>query len=505
MHTMLISLMYTVSFLFTLIISIKLYYSNRSTTNKNPPPSPPTFPVIGNLHQLSPLIHRSFLSLSNRYGPHLMLLHLGSVPSLVVSSSEAAQEIMQTYDHEFASKPNIKIFKTIFYDSKEVAVAPYGEEWRQAKKNLVLHYASAKAVQMFSTIRDQEIALTINEIKDLISCNKVVNLSEVISEHTNGVSCRATFGRKYNSGEAGRKFKQVSQNLLEVVTHFYFADSIPQLAWIDKISGANAKADRVAEFMDEFLEGAIEERIAKTDLDVCEGVEPFIDALLRIHKEGVKGRSFNRSAIKANLMDAYLGGTDTVSALSEWVMTELLAHPSSLKKVQEEVRTVVKGKEYITEEDIEQMNYLKAVITETARLHPPVPVPPSRVATQDSKVMGFDIAKGTRIYVNIWAIGRDPKVWDKPDEFMPDRFVESSVNLVKHDFKIIPFGGGRRGCPGRVFGMAVVENLLANLLCKFDWALPDGVKEDSVNMEEAFGLTSHKKIQLLATAKPFTM
>ncbi|XP_071728360.1 cytochrome P450 736A117-like [Rutidosis leptorrhynchoides] len=499
-------LIYILSFLLTLFLFIKFYYSTPPTTTNNPPPSPPKFPVIGNLHQLTPLIHRSFFSLSNRYGPYLMLLHLGSIPTLVVSSNESAYEILQTHDLEFSSKPSIKVHQTVFYNSKEIAVAPYGEHWRQAKKTIVLHYLSNKMVQNFSVIRDEEIAFSVNEIEKLCSGNNVVNLSDLIADHTNGVSCRATFGRKYNSGEDGKKFKRILQDLLEVVTHFYFADSIPKLAWIDQIMGANGKAKNVARYMDEFLEAAIEERVVKDDHDeVSEGVEPFIDALLRIQKESVNEIAFDRDTLKALLMDAYLDGTDTTSSLLEWTMTELLTHPSFLNKLQEEVRTVVKGKQHITDEDIEQMKYLKAVIMETTRLHPPVPVPPGRVATQDSKVMGYDIAKGTRVYINIWAIGRDPKLWDKPNEFVPERFVNGSVDFVKHDFKFIPFGAGRRGCPGRVFGLAVVENLLANLLCKFDWALPDRVKEEGVDMEETVGLATHKKVPLLAFATPFSL
>lgn len=111
-----------------------------------------------------------------------MLLHLGSVPTLVVSSSESAHEIMQTYDLEFASKPSIKVHKTVFYDSKEIAVAPYGEHWRQAKKTIVLHYLSNKMVQTFGVIRDEETAHTIHEIDKFCLCNKVVNLSDLLSD-----------------------------------------------------------------------------------------------------------------------------------------------------------------------------------------------------------------------------------------------------------------------------------------------------------------------------------
>jgi len=178
-------------------------------------------------------------------------------------------------------------------------------------------------------------------------------------------------------------------------------------------------------------------------------------------------------------------------------MAELLTHPQILKKAQAEVRSIVNGKQHITDEDLDKMKYMKAIITETTRLHPPIPVPLPRFATEDVKIMGFDISKGTRVYINIWAIGRDPEVWDRPNEFLPERFMEGSVD----DFKFIPFGGGRRRCPGKGFAMAMIEGLLANLLWKFDWELK---ANEGVNMDETVGIANHPKTTFLAFATPFS-
>jgi len=178
-------------------------------------------------------------------------------------------------------------------------------------------------------------------------------------------------------------------------------------------------------------------------------------------------------------------------------MAELLTHPQVLKKVQAEVRTIVAGKQHITDDDLDKMKYMKAIILETTRLHPPIPVPLPRYATQDVKIMGFDVSKGTRVYINLWTIGRDPEVWDRPDEFLPERFLEGSVD----DFKFISFGGGRRICPGKAFALAMIEGLLANLLWKFDWELKD---KEGVSMDETVGIANHPKTSILAFATPFT-
>ncbi|KVH88587.1 cytochrome P450 [Cynara cardunculus var. scolymus] len=472
------------------------------TTIKKPPPSPPRLPIIGNLHQMSELVHHSFFSLARRYGDSLMLLYIGSVPCLVVSSTEAAREIMKTHDIAFASRPNTRMFRAISYDLKEITVAPYGEYWRQAKSILTLQLLSNKKVQTFAGLREKVINECVHKITHCFLSNKPADLSDLFSSLTNDITCMATFGRTYNEGEIGRKFKKVLQEFSEVLGSFYFEDSIPQLAVLDRVRGLSAKVDRVAVDFDEFLQGVVDETLSKRSRNPNpvgeDGVETFIEALLNVQKEDIIGITIDADVIKALLLDAYVAGTDTSSSVLEWAMTELLLHPDSLKKVQNEVREVLNGKKDITDDDLEMMTYLKAVIKETTRLHPPLPILPPRVARHDVKVMGYDIAEGTRVYVNIYAIMRDPKVWDRPDTFLPERFLDSPIDFVKHNFELLTFGAGRRGCPGRVFAMAINEKVLATVLHKFDWSLPNGVKREDVDMKETFGSQMlHPTIQVL--------
>lgn len=185
-------------------------------------------------------------------------------------------------------------------------------------------------------------------------------------------------------------------------------------------------------------------------------------------------------------------------------MTEFMINPDALKIAQDEVRTVLNGKQDITSEDLDKMTYLKAAIMETMRLHPPVPTLLPRVARHDVNVMGYDIAKGTHVFVNAYAIMRDPKVWENPDKFMPERFLESSVDFIKHNYEFIPFGGGRRGCPGRVYAMAIDEMALATFLYKFDWSLPKGIRPEDVDVQGTFGIANHKKLPLFTIVKPVT-
>ena len=167
-----------------------------------------------------------------------------------------------------------------------------------------------------------------------------------------------------------------------------------------------------------------------------------------------------------------MAGTDTAATTSEWVMAQLLKNPSIMKRAQKEVRGVVKGKLVIDMKDLDQMEYLKCVIKESLRLHASAPLLLPRETRECVKLRGYDIPAKTRVFVNAWAIQRDPKLWDRPKEFLPERFENSPIDYKGQDFQFIPFGSGRRSCPGISFAVAAVEYVIANILYWFDWKLP---------------------------------
>jgi cytochrome P450 len=199
----------------------------------------------------------------------------------------------------------------------------------------------------------------------------------------------------------------------------------------------------------------------------------------------------------------FAAGTDTTYTVLEWAITELLRHQTVMHKLQDEVRTLVGNKTHVTEEDLVNMNYLKAVIKETLRLHVPIPLLVPRKSMEDVKLNGYDIPAGTQVIINAWAIARDPSSWDEPLEFKPERFMNSSIDFKGLNFELIPFGSGRRGCPGVMFAIAVNELVLANLVYQFDWKLPDGVAGENLDMSEVVSFTCHRKYPLLAIATKY--
>ncbi|XP_060204536.1 cytochrome P450 736A117-like [Lycium barbarum] len=480
------------------------------TKTKNLPPSPPKLPLIGHMHKLGLYPHHSLHKLAQQYGP-LMFLKLGIVNTLVVSSAEAASEIMKTHDLIFSDRPKSNVSKKLLYDYKDVSSAPYGEYWRQLRSICVVQLLSNKRVQSFRFVREEETAFLLKKIREFSP--EAVNLSELFMTLTNDIVSRAAFGRKYSGGESGEKFRKLMKEVVGLLGGFDFGTLLPSLAWIDRLSGLEAKVERVAKEMDELLEGVVEEHLdshtrvrdllgERVENEKREG---FVDVLLEIYKQNMDGFSIDRDGIKALILDIFAAGTDTTYTVLEWAMTELLRHPGAMNKLQNEAREIANGRnEIVSENDLDKMHYLKAVIKETLRLHPPIPLLVPRQARQDVMVMGYDVAAGTMVITNCWAIGRDPAIWDDAVEFKPERFLNSSIDFKGYDFGLIPFGAGRRGCPGISFAMAVNELVLANVVRDFDWELPNGTKGDDLDMTECTGLTIHRKVPLFAVATPYT-
>ncbi|XP_057787920.1 cytochrome P450 71A8-like [Salvia miltiorrhiza] len=493
--------------LLTALISLILLWSiNRifpkSSSKRKVPPSPSKLPIIGNLHQLGSLLHRDLHSLAQKHGP-LMLLHLGSVPVLIVSSADLAREIFRTHDLIFADRATFKATKKLLYGCKDVGSAPYGEYWRQMRSIFVLQMLSNKRVQSFRSIREEETALFVNKIRE---SSGPLDLSAMLADVTNDGIARAAFSSKYSESVNGKKFLRAMSDLTELLGAIHIGDFIPWLAWISRVNGFDKRIDQTAKEMDQVLESLIQEREqTQKERNVNHKYgQDFVDIVLQIHNDQSVDASIDRDSIKSLLLDIFTGGTDTISTALEWVMSEILRHPTVMEKLQREVRGIVKQKQEITDDDVQEMHYLKAVIKEAMRCHPPVPLLAPKIARKDVQIKGYDIAAGTIVMVNAWAIGRDPISWDEPEKFMPERFLNSSIDFKGQDFELIPFGSGRRGCPGITFATVTMEFVLANLMQKFDWKLPDGIQPKDLDMSESAGLSVHRALPLLVLATRHT-
>ncbi|XP_010911333.3 cytochrome P450 71A1 [Elaeis guineensis] len=480
---------------FLLLLTLRQAFSRKARL----PPSPPKLPFIGNLHQLGALPHRSLRALAKKHGP-LMLLHLGQVPTLIVSSAEMAREIMRTHDHIFASRPPMKAGKILLFDAMDIGLAPYGEYWRYARKLCIVHLLSNKKVQSFRCSREEEVAFMIKNISRASITPDPVNVSEILHAFANDMLCRVVSGKFFREGGRNKLFRELIRENSALIGGFHLGDYFPSLEWMDVFFGMCARARRNAKRWSGVLDDVIKEHADQVKDETHE--KDFVDVLLSLHKDPGVDLALTKEDIKALLVDMFGAGTDTSYIVLEWAMAELIRNSQAMEKLQDEVRGIVSGKDLVREEDLSELSYLKAVIKEVLRLHPPAPLLLPRESMDDCHIEGYEIPRRIRVIVNGWAICRDPKVWEAPEEFRPERFMGNQIDFKGNDFQFIPFGSGRRICPGMNFAISTVELALANLIQCFDWELPHGMAKEDLDMDEAPGLTNPMKKRLHLVAKP---
>ncbi|XP_040988897.1 cytochrome P450 71A1-like [Juglans microcarpa x Juglans regia] len=480
-------------FLFSLLLFSLLHLLKLTRGRKlNFPPSPPKLPIIGNLHQIGTLLHHSLHALSEKYGP-ILLLRFENFPVLIVSSSEIARDLMTCHDAVFLNRPQLRAVNVLCYGCTDIAFCPYGEYWRQAKKICVLEILSQRRVQAFQFVREEEVAEIVKKIRSSCMNGAAIDLGEMLVTISNDITCRSSLGQKYEGEEGSMNCGHLSRKAIELVGAFCFEDLVPWLGWVDVLTGFSARLRRTSKALHAVLDQIIEEHEKSGDSNQSDKKD-FVDILLHLRKNGMLDIDITKDNIKAILLDMFVAGTETTATAMEWAMAELVKNPGVMKKAQEEVRKVVGEKSKVNEADLDQMEYLKCIVKETLRLHPPVMV--TRSTSASAKLVGYDIPPRTTILINTWAIQRDPKLWDRPEEFLPERFLNNSIDFKGHHDQFIPFGMGRRGCPGISFAILEVEYVLANLLYWFDWELPDGATVEDFDMTEIYRVVIRRKAPL---------
>ncbi|KAL6838248.1 hypothetical protein ACP4OV_031920 [Aristida adscensionis] len=479
---------------------------------QNLPPGPRPWPVIGNMNLIGELPHRSIHELSARYGP-LMSLRFGSFPVVVASSVDAAVFFLKTNDLAFIDRPETAAGRHTFYGSSNMLWARYGEYWRQGRKLYQTELLSPRQLRLHEHVRREEVAAMLRGVHRAAAPpatgrRAAVALRDHLFVLSLNVISRMVLGKKYvvegsSAATTPEEFGWMMDELFFLNGALNLGDLIPWLNWLDP-QGYIRRMKKVSRKLDRFLEEVLDEhnesRRREGEAFVA---RDMVDQLLQLAGDPELKVPINRDGVKALILDLIVAGTDTSSVTVEWAMAELLRKPEALARAADELDHVVGRDRLVAEEDIPSLPYMEAIVKETMRLHPVAPLLTPRVSREDSSFGGYSIPAGTRVHVNVWAIGRDPTVWgDAPGEFRPERLVGSSVDVKGKDFELLPFGSGRRMCPGYGLGLKMVQFTLANLLHAFVWRLPDGMTADKLNMEEKFRISMPRKVPLEAVAEP---
>uniref|UniRef100_A0A0D9WSG7 Cytochrome P450 n=1 Tax=Leersia perrieri TaxID=77586 RepID=A0A0D9WSG7_9ORYZ len=470
------------------------------------PPGPWQLPVIGSLHhvmkgRLPP--HQAMRDLARRHGP-VMMLRLGEVPTLVVSSRDAAREVMRTHDAAFATRPLSATMRVVSNGGRDIAFAPHGAYWRHLRKVAVVELLSARRVLSFRSIREEEVAAMLRAVASAsaASAAATVDLQAAMSALVSDSTARAVMGDRCKDRDV---FLRAVDRAGELAAGLNTADLWPSSWLAGRLSGAVREAEKCRATLFGVLDGIIQDHLEKTGSG-CDGGastgEDIIDVLLRIQKEGGLQFPLDMDAVKSVVIDVFSGGSETSATTLGWAIAELIRNPKVMAKVTAEVRQAFAASGTVSESALGELRYLHLVIRETLRLHPPLPLLLPRECQEPCRVLGYDVPRGTQVLVNAWALGRDEKYWGgSPEEFRPDRFGEdeatATVDFKGTDFEFLPFGAGRRICPGMTFGLANVELPLASLLFHFDWEAPGMADPTEFDMTEAFSITARRKGNLL--------
>ncbi|XP_023521706.1 cytochrome P450 71B26-like [Cucurbita pepo subsp. pepo] len=490
-------------FLCSSLLLLKSIRKQTKPNNKLLPPTPPKLPLLGHLHLIGSLPHRSLSQLSKKYGP-VMLLQLGSVPTIVISSAAAARELFKFHDLASCSRPHLTGSGRFSYNFLDLNLSPYGERWRELRKICMLQLFTARRVQSFQEIREEEVGRLVNSISQSSSSSAPIDLSKKSYSLTANVTTRIAFGSIFSGGKLDNEnLQHVMRRAVAAIGSFSMTDFIPSFGWIiDRLNGVHGRLEKSFGEMDAFFQNVVDNRINFKESSKNE--ENIVDVLLRMERESSESDALKvtQDCVKALIMDIFLAGVETGATTIVWTMTELVKNPRVMKKLQHEIRSCIK-EDSVKEIDLEKLEYLKMVVKESLRLHPPVPLLLPRETISPFKLNGYDIDPKAHLHINVWAIGRDPQSWTDPEEFFPERFIGSNIDYKGQNFELIPFGSGRRICAGINMATIMVELALANLLLCFDWKLPNGMKEEDVDTEEAAGLGAAKKSPLMLIPVPY--
>ncbi|CAA7409636.1 unnamed protein product [Spirodela intermedia] len=442
--------------------------------NGRRPPGPAALPIIGHLHLLDRKVHQSFDKLCKKYGP-VISLRFGSTHAIVVSTVEAAAEFFKNHDLVFGNRPQSRASRRFAYDSAGFAFAPYGAYWRFVKKLAITELLSARTVEQLLPLRRQELVDLLGRLLQAAERKVKVDVSHELIKMTNNTVARMATGRtcapaEGESGDPEESMKLVKQ-VAELIGSFNLSDHV----WLPRgwdLQGCNRRIEDVLHRYDTMMERIIKQKEATRGARRGGGATlDLLDILLDLSENKGANIKLTRENIKGIILDILVAGSDSSAVTLEWALTELINHPEMLQKAREEVDRVVGRERLVEEADISGLPYVQAVIRETLRLHPAAAFV-SRESRKDTTIYGYNIPAGTSLFVNIWSLGKDPSQWDDPLEFRPERFFSSADDgqeLKQQQLRSLPFGGGRRICPGAGLAQQVVHTALTALLQCFDW------------------------------------
>ncbi|KAL8041234.1 hypothetical protein ABFX02_10G152600 [Erythranthe guttata] len=492
------AVLFAVSIL-TIFIAYKLFQRLRYKL----PPGPRPLPIVGNLYDLKPVLVRCFTEWAQIYGP-IFSVYLGSHLNVVVNSPELAKEVLKDNDQQLANRNRTRMINMFSKNGMDLVWSDYGPHYVKVRKLCTLELFSAKRIEALRPIREDEVTAMVENVFN--DCVKPENKGKalVMRDYLGMMAflhiTRLSFGKRFMDSNGvvdseGEELKAILDGAIQIGSRKSFAEFLPWLPFLFKAENeALAKHDSRA---DNFTKKIMEEHtLARKRTGNTKN--HFIDAMLSLQKD----YDISDDTIIGLLWDMISAGMDTTIITVEWALAEMVRNPHVQQKVQEELDRVVGKDRVMTEADIPNLPYLQCVTKECFRVHPPTPLLLPHKAVTDVKVGGYDIPKDSTVSVNVWALARDPSVWKNPLEFRPERFQEEDIDMKGTDYRLLPFGSGRRICPGAQLAINLVTSMLGHMVHHFTMTPPDGVRVEDIDMMEQAGLTTYMRTPVRIVPTP---
>ncbi|XP_068638777.1 (S)-N-methylcoclaurine 3'-hydroxylase isozyme 1-like [Aristolochia californica] len=449
------------------------------------PPGPQPWPLIGNLLHMVKKPHIKLTELTQTHGP-LISLRLGTQLLVVGSSPYTASEILKSHDRILSARHVPKVSPVPGPELEHRSLvwqSECGDRWKVLRTICRTGLFSPKAIDGQSPIREKKVM----EMVEYLAAKEgeVVNVAEAVFATVFNILGNLLLSKDFIDLEDERAaggLKGLIWRMMELGSTPNISDFYPILAGLD-LQGLKKKAWKCTRSMFAVWEVLLKERRQGRDGNASRR-QDFLDVLL--------DNDFSDDQINSLILELFTAGTDTSTTTVEWAMAELIKNPEVMNNVRKELESKIKEK-VIRESDLPVLPYSQACVKETLRLHPPVPLLLPHRASENCKIMGYGIPKDTPVQVNVWAIGREPTTWTNPLAFTPERFLISELDYKGNHFEFIPFGAGRRICPGLPMATRLVHFILACLIHNFEWSLPSEMNPIVLDMDEKFGVTLQKK------------
>ncbi|TYH07102.1 hypothetical protein ES288_A08G206400v1 [Gossypium darwinii] len=421
------------------------------------PPGPPTIPIFGNLFQLGDNPHKSLAKLASVHGD-IMTLKLGQITTVVFSSATMAKEILQKHDAVSCNRTVPDAIRALRHHEVGLPWMPASTTWRNHRKICNLHIFASHRLDANQYLRRTKVEQLLADVRHSSRIGEAVEIRQAAFKTTLSFMSNTIFSIDLSdSSQTSEEFREIVQGILEELRKPNFGDYFP-IANLDLQGNRRRMTIHLRKIMDLF-DNLIDERVE---------LRRMSDYVL------------------------FIAATETTTSTIEWAMAELLHNPQALLEARRELKQIIGKGNLVEESNVTCLPYLQAIVKETLRLHPPAPFLIPRKAEADIEVHNFVVPKGAQVFINAWVIGRDPNFWEEPDLFRPERFIRSETDVKGNDFGLIPFGGGRRICPGLPLAMRMLHSMLGTLIHSFDWELEDGVAPENLNMDEKFHFVLQK-------------